>query len=55
MLEIDRRWWPGVGWTSILPDANRLVNKSKVLRKDGNLFVRTKNNEAPHDLLGGAS
>lgn len=55
LVEIDRRWWPGVGWTSILPDAHRLVTKTKTLRKHGKLFVRVQKDETPTEKSEGAS
>jgi len=55
LLGIEKRWWPGVGWTSVLPEANRLIKKSGILRKEGKLFVRVKKNEAPSVPAEGAS
>ena len=46
MLAVDDRWWPGVGWTSILPDAHRLIGKG-ILHKEGDLFVRSQEDETP--------
>ena len=38
---IDGRWWPGVGWNDVVPEASRLVRKN-VLARDGKLFVQVR-------------
>ncbi len=39
VVGIGNRWWPGVGWNSVLPTAIRLV-KSKHLGRSGDLYIR---------------
>jgi hypothetical protein len=41
VVGIRQRWWPGVGWNSILPTAFALVAKGRLDRK-GKLFVRLR-------------
>ena len=41
VVGIGQRWWPGVGWNSVLPTAFALVTKERLERK-GKLFARVK-------------
>jgi hypothetical protein len=39
---IHKRWWPGVGWDSILPTINRAMRDRHIFVKKGKLFTRNK-------------
>ena len=40
-LAIGVKWWPGLGWNSVIPDASRLVKGGKLVRI-GKIYARTK-------------
>ena len=39
VVQIDKRWWRGVGWNDILPTAARLAKKNR-LGRNGSLYTR---------------
>jgi hypothetical protein len=52
VLEIQRRWWPGIGWNSVMPDAARLVNNGVLARSNG-LYVRGRQSKGPNAEASG--
>lgn len=46
IIGISDRWWPGVGWNSILPSAIRLVHKGRLGKRNG-LYCRIDTKEHP--------
>lgn len=39
VIGINDRWWPGVGWNDVLPEASRLVRNNQLARVNG-LYMR---------------
>lgn len=53
-MAIGERWWPGIGFNSVLPEASRLVKKD-IIRKKVRLFTLPDEDEDPDAEASGSS